>query len=585
MSPSRPAPSVRLIALLGTLLAPSLARAAAPPRPAPQAQVCTPSTNANYVLYNRCTFAHIGDQGGIITCHPPAAIDGVIPIDANHEKVSYRFTLSPALAGGQAPTGIWLYFETRGAQKRYEVSLRRDNMGRPGGSLGRSRFWTDAVPGTRGWAFVPLTTAELLVPGFVYHATIAPVPGAQVDDQNCIVLITARSKGPLPYVPTDGTGAAVQTPFDPWLAVMKSPGAPQVSEYLVAGDTNMGLTPIFALDLGASGIVGQPYDGHRETTISKRDQYGQAIKVSLQQTINYAAFFVRGMGCPPPEGCPTATPNCVVADLPHPFGELRLEIRSPSNPQFQPVSATVIPANYPSHVYLKRSHWFGVTLPDVVLDPGTYYFVLRATDCGGMDPVQDHDGWVFTAQGSTLPLPDTELPTYQRAESYAIESHDNGRTFAPMQDAAPLDGKRWDAGFILGYFPGGLTTPLAILDDAGVDAQCSGAYANAVPLATRVLFTETNRNIGAVPAVGPNRIYLRLLDLDCNVLDGPVDGGEGLAIAPNLERQNIVQPLSCRTGFYGTTDAFFLLEMGHYENGVMVRDDLTPFEVRVGPCP
>jgi hypothetical protein len=106
-----------------------------------------------------------------------------------------------------------------------------------------------------------------------------------------------------------------------------------------------------------------------------------------------------------------------------------------------------------------------------------------------------------------------------------------------------------------------------------------------VPLGTRVFFNETNRNIGAVPAVGPNRIFLRLLDMSCNVLNGPADGGAGMTIHPNQERNNQPGSLSIRTGFNGSADAFVWLEVGHFEGTTMVRDDLIPWEIRVGPCP
>jgi len=581
---------VRTLAFLCAMLAlPAreiCASALAPTAPAAvQATNCGLSTNANYVMYNRCAWAHIGEQGGMFSCHPLATTPGVFALDAMDKKASYRFTLSPTLLAAQNPLGVWLYYETLGGQRTYEVSLRTDTQGRPSVSLGRTKFTSLAATGGPAWHFVPLKLTQYLTPGLVYHVRITPSQSTIVDPSNCIALVTARSKCPIPYVPTDGQGSALQSPYDPALAVMLSPGAPNVDDFLVQGEFAVGLSPIFALDLGPSGLVGQPFDSHVETTVSRRNQYGQAVTIDSTQVINYAAFFVRGMGCPPTEGCPDTNPNCQSSDLPRPYGALKVVITSPSNPQFQPVVATILPANYNEPVYLKRSHWFGVTLPDVVLTPGTYHFLLKSSDSFGIDPVTDHDGWTFSAEGSTLPALASKIPTYMREKSYAIESHDSGATVQPFDNGSPEGAKKWDTGFILGYFPGGLNTPLAILDDAVVVAHCSGGYAKTVPLGYRVLFNETNRNIGAASAFGPSRIFLRLLDSNCNVLNGPVDGGGGIAILPNRERNNTPGSLSIRTGFGGSADAFVLLEVGHYEGTTMVRDDLIPYEVREGPCP
>ncbi|MFN0006582.1 MAG: hypothetical protein ACKVXR_01640 [Planctomycetota bacterium] len=579
---------MRVLAFLCVMFAAPSSEVQASPAPAPaalQAQACGLPTNPNFVMYNRCAWAHIGDQGGMFSCHPPAVTPGVFVLDAADKKASYRFTLSPTLIAAQNPLGVWLYYETLGGQRIYEVSLRTDVNGRPGSSLGRTKFATLPATGGPAWQYVPLKSVQYLTPGTVYHLRISASLSTVVDPSNCIALVTARSKCPIPYVATDGQGTAVKSPFDPALAVMMSPGAPNVSDFLVQGDFAVGLSPIFALDLGPSGLVGQPFDSHVETTISRRNQFGQAITIDSTQIINYASFFVRGMGCPPSEGCPPTNPNCQSSDLPRPFGALKLVITCPGNPQFQPVVATMLPANYTEPVYLKRSHWFGVTLPDVVLTPGTYHFLLKSSESFGIDPVTDHDGWTFSVEGSTLPVAAAAIPTYLREKSYAIQSDDSGATVQPFDNGSPGGAKKWDTGFILGYFPGGLNTPLAILDDAVVVAHCSGNYALTVPLGTRVLFNETNRNIGAVDAFGPNRIFLRVLDSACNVLNGPADGGGGLPIAPNRERNNAPGSLSIRTGFNGSADAFVWVEVGHYEGTTMVRDDLIPYEVRVGPCP
>jgi hypothetical protein len=115
MPTSRFAPPVRILAFLCALLAvpPNEVRAA----PAPQVPTCGPPSNANYVMYNRCTWAHVGEQGGMFSCHPLPVAPGVITLDTAEKKASYRFTLSPTLSGSQIAGGVWIYYRTVGGQR------------------------------------------------------------------------------------------------------------------------------------------------------------------------------------------------------------------------------------------------------------------------------------------------------------------------------------------------------------------------------------------------------------------------------------------------------------------------------------
>jgi hypothetical protein len=249
-----------------------------------------------------------------------------------------------------------------------------------------------------------------------------------------------------------------------------------------------------------------------------------------------------------------------------------LEFRLLSSPDPNAPPTAVIPYSRP---YRGRSHWFGAFFPTQHLTAGTYYLVLSSPNSSGTGV----DGWQFSMENSTLPQNFSVLPTYQKGNSYAIESNDGGNTFHPLS-------RKGDSGFMLGYFPDG-PQEIARLCDHGVSVMCGSSYtyAKSAQPGDIITFDASNLNIGH--SMGRLQ-YMRLLDIDCTPLSNPRFCVETGPVSANTHALGRTIEWTM-----GSSDAFLWLEFGHQDPNnpsTLVPDEMFPIEIRkccspCGSCP
>ena len=542
-----------------------------PPRP-----VLPPTCEGmsdKFVAYNRCTWLSIVEP----PCPGTGLPDGILPIDSSDKKIGYRFTLSPAYGSRQTLDRVWLFTETAGSPGRHTLSVREDADGVPGLVRAQAQFFPPADSGP-SWQLVSLPSGGVLLdPGRVYHLVVES-SGSPPSPTECLKLASAVGRFPVRYVPTDGGGMAKTSPPDAFLATMTSSAPGGQESFLVEAGSNIGITPIFLLDLGSS-LSGQPYDEHIEKDIYGLHEYGQRLTLTGSSTrVNYASFWVRGMTCPGEAHHP-------------PQASLLLQVFAV--PNTTPIRTAVFPA---SQYYFGRPHWFGAFFEEgeIALPAGTYDFVLSSPDAAG--PGLSPNGWVFSAENSTPPPKNTlGLPTYGGTSSYAIESADGGASFGPvLRNSVPVVATMdADAGFLLGYFPeqDSTTNPLVLssLCDSVLAVTCPGTQTEVYPKTMNpgqtVTFSISNRNIGQTDLFRRYTQYMRLLDFDCNQLVGPVEC-KAHTIQANVDNHTQgdllwTWPASSMKDAY-----WFRLEIGHFDSVTQkyVADQFEPFEIRRG-CP
>lgn len=496
----------------------------------------------SFVAGERYTVMHIGQAN--------PALGGLFPLASPETRVSLRF----AAQADRTIDTVWLRVRRIGSPGGILVALRDDDgAGRPVGVQPASSAivgvpFDPLDPSQPIWLQVPLEQPKALVRGTTYHVTIEPRAGSFTPDDT-VEIVTARSRFPLPwqpraFAPAPGALVPMRSPRDESLGVMLDVGD---GEGLLLQRANLrAYVPVFALGANDGTPLGQPFDQHVEIVVSGPTRCGQVFVPARPITFDYVSFFTRGT-------CPESSQACLDA-----LDPLVVTIRHHEGADWVPVAPpSVLLDPETEGLRAGRSHWFAAFLDGPLgLEQGEeYLFELSSPGSSG-------EGFVFSAELSTLPLPPDDVPSYLGASSYAVRSDDGGTSWQPVP------GGEADAGFVLALGLG-RDQPRAVFDEFNALSSQQDYPVTACP-GDEIVLGVLNRNVGAYH--GPPTLFGRLLDAQSGEL---YDDAVWQSLLPEQESH---QALAFTMPDH---DLSLRLELGHFEAfGQQIVDDVVVLEVR-----